>query len=394
VSRILVIEPHESGHHATYLRWAVEGILERGWKAVIATSAKTLEHPEMHGLKDAPDVQVRLLDGVPPENAPHGKWAILRREWNYWRMFRRAVRDTRREGSLDAVIFPYIDYVMLSAGLLSAPNAGTPWCGISMRLWYVEPLPSPPRRWRIARRLLADRNCRALFCINPSVLEVPRAWLDPASRSKLRYLPDPAEPLQSLDRAASRAVLGVNAQQLVVLAFGAISDRQGVVELSEALIADARLANYVLVVAGRQSPAMRARMDLPPLSELATAKRLRVIDRVVDATEQAQFFAAADIVWLGYLDHLGTSGVLVQAALAGRAVIGCSAGEIGSQVRRHDLGEAIDVRDPAAVRAALLRLGDAARRTACETNGPRAFAGHDVPAFKRLLLDALVPVAA
>lgn len=392
MTRILIIEPHGSGHHATYLRWTVESVLERGWTPIVATVARVLDHPELQFLKTTPAVEVRLMEGIAPEHAAGGKFTILRREWDYWRRFRALARAEQTSAGLAAVVFPYLDYLFLISGLLSVPNAGAPWCGIAMRLWHEDMRsPNPPLslRWRIARRLLGDDRCCALFCINPSVLTTPAEWFDTRQRTRLRYLPDPADTPPPADRAASRAGMQVVERQVCVLVFGAISERKGILELAAALLGDTRFEDHVLVVAGRMSDGMRAHLDEGPLAELQRQQRLRVLDRTLDAADQAQVFAAADIVWLGYVNHTGTSGVLVQAGLAGLPVIGCDAGEIGWQVKRGDLGEVADVRDPGAVRAALLRLADPRRRAACSDNGRRAFAAHSVANFKRMMSEAL-----
>jgi hypothetical protein len=67
VTHVLIIEPYESGHHATYLRWTIEAIVERGWTAIVATTAPTLEHPELRAVRHAPGVQIRLIGRLPPE---------------------------------------------------------------------------------------------------------------------------------------------------------------------------------------------------------------------------------------------------------------------------------------------------------------------------------------
>jgi len=118
------------------------------------------------------------------------------------------------------------------------------------------------------------------------------------------------------------------------------------------------------------------------------------LDRTLDSTDEGRVFAAADIAWLGYKGHLGTSGVLVLAGLAGLPVIGCVEGEIGFQVRRDALGEVVEVCKVDSVRAALARLSDPVRRGAYGANGQRIFASHSSARFKLALQAALEPEAA
>src|SRR5215831_14642227 len=182
MNRVLIIEPHSTGHHATYLRWAIEAALEGGHAVTVATGAEVLAHPELQALLAAPSgIRVRLMEGLPDPGELESRWQIIGRELSYWRCFRRAVARELDEGPLGTVVFPYLDYLFFVAGLLSMPSGPVSWCGVAMRLWHHAPAGSPPSltlRWRIARRLLADRRCRAMFCINSSVLSIPESWLD------------------------------------------------------------------------------------------------------------------------------------------------------------------------------------------------------------------------
>ena len=50
MNSLLIIEPHTSGHHAAYLRWIVEGALQRGYHLSVATYETSLNHPVIHSL--------------------------------------------------------------------------------------------------------------------------------------------------------------------------------------------------------------------------------------------------------------------------------------------------------------------------------------------------------
>jgi hypothetical protein len=63
-------------------------------------------------------------------------------------------------------------------------------------------------------------------------------------------------------------------------------------------------------------------------------------------------------------------------------------------VRRHDLGEVVEVQNPQGVCAALRRLHDPRRRAACAAYGRRAFAPHASANFKQMLTEALAPKVA
>jgi glycosyltransferase involved in cell wall biosynthesis len=391
-ARILVIEPHSAGHHAAYLRWVVEAIVERGWVAVVATTGKALEHPQLRGFARASEnVELRLIDAEWPTGIVHGRVEIARRELAYWRSIRSIVRAEQAKADLSAVVLPYLDYCFFACCVLGMPYGGVPWHAIAMRLSAVTAAKPGrvPWRWRLARRLLSARSLSTLFSISPSVQTLPQAWLASATAAKLRYLPDPAEHRGALDRAEARSRLGLEPDQLAVLVFGSIDERKGVARLAAALAGDARLDRYVLVVAGAQTPELRAAQASGAMEELRRRGRLIAFDRTLSDAEQTWLFAAADVAWLGYERHLFMSGVLVLAGHSALPVIATDFGETGAFVRRHGMGLLVDASGSDSVCGALVALMDAATR---REFGARSKAAVEEHSPRRLKVDLVAAI--
>ena len=390
-ARVLVVEPHAEGHHSTYLRWVVEGITERGWSAVVATTAEALAHPLLKGMTSLPRVDVRVVDMEFPASARQSRIGIIRHEILYWRAIRRIADGEISRGPFAAVVLPSLDYCFFACALLGVPYRGVPWHVISMRLSALEGAGSSgvPWKWRLARRLLAQRWLSTLFAISPSVQSVPHGWLTEDAAAKLRYLPDPAENRGIADRSTARARFGLTHSQLAILVFGSIDERKGLERLASALVADPALQPYVLIVAGMQSGRIAESLSQAPLAGLRDDARLIVLDRVLDDFEQAEVFAAADVVWLGYERHDYMSGVLVLAAQAGCPVIATHAGEIGALVREHGFGAQIEREGTHSAVLALLRLMDEAERRKLSLRALAAVENHTPANFKRSLITAM-----
>lgn len=373
------------------MRWVVEAIVERGWVAVVATTKKALEHPLLRGLAHAGErVELRIIDTELPVGALDGRLAVIRSELVYWQSMRAVVRAERARADVSAVVLPYVDYCFFACCVLGVPYGGVPWHAISMRLSAVgETAAKAPWRWRLARRLLSSPSLSTLFAISPSVQTLPSAWLTRAMAAKLRYLPDPAEHRGGADRAAARSRLGLMPDQLAVLVFGSIDERKGVGRLAAALAGDARLARYVLVVAGAQTPQLRAAAGSGALAELRSRRRLIELDRTLDDAEQNLVFAAADVAWLGYERHIFMSGVLVLAGHSALPVVATDVGETGAFVRRHGMGLLIEVNGTDSVRDALLALADAAVRRNLGSRSKAAVEEHTPQRLKQALIDAI-----
>jgi glycosyltransferase involved in cell wall biosynthesis len=384
--RVLILEPHASGHHASYLRWLVQAAAAKRWSVVIASTRSALSHPSLATLaSDFGDVRTHLIADFPVDDGRVVRaHRLLRREFVYWKAFNRAAAVVRGNVPIDAVILPYVDYCFYALAILGSPFGELPWCAISMRLQVAQDAANgrPPMsmKWRLAKRILASPTLKMLFVINPSVEHVPPNWFSSAIRSKLRYLPDPADAIAGT-RAESRAALGIADEQVAILVFGSIDERKGIDSLLTSLAPQNDLDSYVVILAGRQSANVRDQVQAAACAELLSRKRLIVIDRFLTSFEQNRVFAAADVVWVGYRNHVYMSGVMVLAGNAGVPVLGTPEGEIGRLIAKYDLGITARLDRPAEITSALRALLDAHKRAEMGEKAQSAFASHTVENF-------------
>src|SRR5262245_46658079 len=125
--RILIVEPEAEGHHGTYLRWLVAGILARGWDYTIATTRTAAERPLIAPLIRKPEhLAVIATRGDGPTSTR--RLALLRQEARAWRSFRDTARAASRRVALDAVLMPYVDYCFHMLALRGSPFGQLPWC--------------------------------------------------------------------------------------------------------------------------------------------------------------------------------------------------------------------------------------------------------------------------
>jgi glycosyltransferase involved in cell wall biosynthesis len=326
----------------------------------------------------ARSVAFEWIEMARPDAAPAPLASRLSREFEYRRCFRDAAMKAK---GVDLVIIPYLDYCFHAMALTGSPFGDTPWAAITMRLTHV---PGLHTRRLLLRRLLRDPHLRLLF----SLTALDARWQRIRGTSKLRYLPDPGDLREPMDRDAARRDLGIPADALVILVYGTIDDRKGLVQLVEAL-ASAAAPSAVLLVVGRQSAEIRKYLATPRFTSIRGQGRLIEVDQFVDDATQAGAFAAADVVWLGYVGHLGMSGVLVLAGLARRAVIATSAGELGRLAREHLLGPVVDVGHAEQIVAALRAVKDPELRARFAESCHRTFEAHEAARVGREFFQSL-----
>jgi glycosyltransferase involved in cell wall biosynthesis len=392
----LIVEPYASGHRAVWAEWIASALAVRGRRVVVATLADSLEAPAFAWLRAAapPITAVTIPVGAAPREAA-GPLSLLAGELRLHRMLAALYRGAARRFTLDAVVLPFGDYALHACAVLGSPFGGTRWITVVMRPSFhyrdagvKAPLPRFAALRRAAfRRFVRLPTLRRCLTIDEPLFDALGA--DRALGGKLGFLADPVAPTGQADRAASRRRLGLPDGALVVLVFGTLTARKGVAELLAGIAAAGRPELCVLAV-GAPDADTRALLAGPLAAALRATGRLQVVDGWVDAATAAAAFAAADVAWLGYRDHWQSSGVLVQAGVAGLPVIGCDAGLIGWQLARHGCGLGIDVTVPERVAGALEALAASPTlRATLGRRGAAGFAGYTVAHASRVIAAAL-----
>jgi glycosyltransferase involved in cell wall biosynthesis len=235
-------------------------------------------------------------------------------------------------------------------------------------------------------RALRYGNVKTVLSIDPTLARWHASSPYAALRTRVEYLPDPFPEVSPVEKAKAKTRLGIGTQRSI-LVYGAISERKGVMELLSACM---QLDDHPLVViAGEQDETVRAYLRS---FGSALDGRIRVFDHFISVQMEADLFSACDVVWVGYKDHYGMSGVLVQAHRFRRIVIATSAGLIGWFAKHDQMGPLLPDLLPSTIGAAI--------RSAiyhCEWNIPfscvaddaRMLAHHTVPGFKRALAAAI-----
>lgn len=198
------------------------------------------------------------------------------------------------------------------------------------------------RRW-LTYYLATNGLVTQLFTLD----EVAAASLAGKITKSLMYIPDPAPmhlgtQISSIDR--------LDDARQVFLLFGALTRRKGIFAILDAwtlMSADFQRRSLLRFV-GRIGSEDRDEfiVALRNARESYPDATIELEDRFLSEEELSLEVRAADIVLAPYQDHVGSSGVLLWAALAGKPVLAQCSGLMGFQVNRYGLGVAVDCRDP------------------------------------------------
>lgn len=238
------------------------------------------------------------------------------------------------------------------------------------------------RDWRkgvLYRLMLRNPALTRVLSLDPFFPAYARAHY--ARGDKVLALPDPTH--APAEHAVADTVDFPPRDRVGFLLFGYLAERKGPLAVLDALtLLSPRIAASIAVLfAGRVDPALRARLEQK--CRMLKAERpelwLRVDDRRLDDTELAGLVRRSDVVLAPYQRFVGSSGVLLWAARAGRPVLAQDFGLVGRLTRDHGLGVAVDSSDPAQLARQIAHMVERGPATFIDQGAARRFAEAQTP---------------
>jgi glycosyltransferase involved in cell wall biosynthesis len=389
--RLLVFEPDAEGHALEWLQHLIAynengvEILVLAAAPLCAALAKTM--PATAGAR------VRLLPLSPLERrlclqrplpfAALARWAIVR-------------RHLARTGA-DSVFFLMLDLQSLPLALglgVGGPRVSGILFRPSVHYGAIGPYaPSAQERRRdkrkhvLYRRMLANPALERVFSLDPYFPVYAQACYPHGD--KIQPLPDPAHP--TVEPTAVRIDAYPPKGRTAFLLFGYLTERKGPLEVLDALalLPPAIAGRVAMLFAGRIDPdlAERIAQRQRQLAETQPDLWLRIDDRRLESAELSALVRQSDVVLAPYQRFVGSSGVLLWAAGAGRPVLAQDFGLVGRLTRDHRLGVSADCGDPAILSRAIVRMVECGPATLIDRTAAAEFvSAHRPQHFASLVL--------
>jgi len=214
------------------------------------------------------------------------------------------------------------------------------------------------RKALLYRLMLSNRALQAVLSLDPYF----PAYAKDHYRGGRKVLPlvDPVNPNGDGGGPTASWLEAIPSRRMLFVLFGYLTERKGALTLLDALKAlpyEEALRIGVLF-AGRIAPEIAAEFDdrFRRLGEAQPLLWLGCENRRLGEAEIGQLVARADIVLAPYQRFVGSSGILLWAARAGKPVLTQNLGLIGRLVRDFHLGLVADVETASGLLAAIRRV--------------------------------------
>mgnify|MGYP006107484431 FL=1 len=115
--------------------------------------------------------------------------------------------------------------------------------------------------------------------------------------------------------------MGIKKKEKIILLYGDIKKRKGVLELLKLSENQKMPENIKVVIAGKQSREISSMINKTNFKKLL-GNQVYIINKFINFEEEGKLFSISDLIWLAYSGGSdGSSGVLKQASISGKPII-------------------------------------------------------------------------
>ncbi|MGF1495726.1 MAG: glycosyltransferase family 4 protein [Elainellaceae cyanobacterium] len=395
------------GHHPAYIQHLIEYFVAEslsGYLVVVVSPRFFEEHHEVIDLsqRHAPDqIKFQAISWAEEKMLGQRKTAKqrLKRSAQEWRLLLKYAKALNAKHCLALYFDTCLRPLAVSKPLPCSIS------GIYFRPTFHYPMfaqyqPSYKDRFRhwweqMLLVLMGQRShLHMVFSLDPFAVPQLNRLL---GQSKAVHLPDPvALDRAPLDRVQQlRAELEVDSGRTVALIFGALTRRKGVPKLLEAIaqLSPNEAQKLCLLLIGESNISEDLDNQITGIMQRLPAQIICRYEFVPEADVSA-YFQLADIVLAPYQQHVGMSGILLQAAAAGKPVLSSNYGLMGELVTRYQLGLTVDSTKPEAIAQGLKQCLDQPTNSLGNLSQMQNFAQQNSARwFAQTIFQSILPIA-
>lgn len=408
-SGVMLFDTLTDGHHAEYIehlvcKWLDEGIKKTLYVVVPAEFLTKHSNVVLLASKQGDRrvefiaITPREMDSLQVKNSFSfvSKMSFVFNALAQWRLICRYARKL----NVDHCVVMYIDW-LLQAPMVLGLRFPCAVSGIYFRPTfhyhsfsnYISTWKDRSRAWRqrlLLLRALRHPDLKMLFCLDPLAVEfINKDQISP----RIIYLPDPVKRYKNEDATTKRlnSSLAIEPGRKKLLLLGALDKRKGIGPLLEAIsnLPSNLCSKLCLLLVGAVDAGESAKFKTQ-IEKLRNDTSVQIIlrDEFIQAQEVQPYFRLADLILAPYQHHVGMSGILVRAAIAGKPVLSSDYGLMGELTRSHILGYTVDSTKPEAISKAISHFLTEKKEGVADTQKMARFAAQNtVDKFSQIIFE-------
>lgn len=380
---LLVFELSVGGHYPEYISHIINYWCDRslaGRLSIVVVPEFLLRHSDVVEIVSSKgENRVEFVPLTARERAhlkPYG--SSIDRNIRAWQEFA-LIGKYAKTLKADRIFLPYIDTRMLPlalgkslpcafSGIYFRPSFHYPsFSSFNNRLSWQEKLKHLKEKV-ILYRVLRIKKLKTLYSLDPFAVEsIDRL----AKLPKAKAIADPVKVHQntSVDLVALKSQLGIEASRQVHLLFGDLNQRKGIEQVLTAIASlPTKLTSKVCLLLVGSMPEDNYAKFQEQKQQLVGSQPIQIIhyNQYIPEADIQNYFLIADAILALYQRHIGMSGILNRAAVAGKPVLSSDYGLMGEITRRYQLGLAVDSEDPEAIAKGLTKFLQQAPKQYCD----------------------------
>jgi len=351
--RILLFDTITDGHHPDYLYNFILYYSEKTEVELHILTGKTFAVYLQQYLKDGilPWTNI-VVHYIPQEEIQkiHQK-SIFIRSFLEWKL----MKEYALKLGIKKVLLMYMDYFQL--GIIFSKKSDLEISGIYFRPDFAK---NPNSFYSKIKKLILVKTMNSGHLKNLFTLE-EKVVPELQKLSKKTKVCSICEPVQLFSLTEDKKISFAKIHQIpqnkiLFLNFGYLDERKGIEVFLKACqqLSKDQLNSIALMLVGPIEKDYESKINdlISHVDGLQTCKMWGYL-----ATNEIQItFDLADWALVLYQNHLGSSSVLVRAALAGKPVLGTDLGQIGELTNQRKLGLALDASNPADIAKAIIEI--------------------------------------
>ena len=352
--KILLFDLALGGHHSTYIYYLVRYWCEcslNGQLYLLVSPEFINKYPKIVQLsQNYPKTFVKFLSITEKE---HNTWKnspnFLKKIFWEWDLYCQYAKQLK----IDHAVLMYLDHLQLPIAIKG--NSPCSFSGIYFRPTfhyhtfenYHPTIKDKFRAWRQKLLLfyaLGHPQLKQLLCLDPYVVPIINQQ---SQYSKAIYLADPIEvkPIDQKALAQLKEQLNMSEHRKVFLMFGRLDARKGIYQVLDAFESlSPDIAKQVTLLVIGELPKSEKDKILSKIDQITSNSKAEIITNYefVPEDDVQSYFQLSDIVLATYQNHVGMSGILLQAAVANKPVISSDYGLMGQIAFLNKMGVVID----------------------------------------------------